>query len=106
MAHPALTRQQDLAIAAMERVPGRLEQVLTADPAFHQAHVRRVIDELATLVQAICLLAEADWELSQGMETDKPEASALFANRHLLRDYDPLEDPHYLREVTKLAART
>lgn len=103
--HPTLTGQQDLVVTAMERLPGRLDRVLAGDPTFHQAHVRRVIDELAALIQAVCLLAEAEWELGQGPETDKPEAIALFVNRYLRPNYDPLDDPLYLERVTKLAER-
>jgi hypothetical protein len=68
-----------------------------------QTHVRRVVDQLALLVQAACLLAEADWELGQGMDTDKPAALAVFANRYLRQGYDPMEDDQYLDWITRLA---
>jgi hypothetical protein len=73
---PELAGPQDLIVGQMEHGQRRLEQVLRGSPEFHQTHVRRVIDQLALLVQAACLLAEADWELSQGLDTDKPAALA------------------------------
>ena len=87
----------------MEAVRQALERVLSSSPEFHQTHVRRVVDQLALLVQAACLLAEADWELSQGLDSDKPAALAFFVNRYLRPGYDPMEDEAYLDRLARLA---
>lgn len=103
VSRPELAEAQDTILSCMEAVQQALERVLKSSPDFVQTHVRRVIDHLALLVQAACLLAEADWELSQGLETDKPAALAFFVNRCLRPGYDPMEDEAYLDRVVKLA---
>jgi hypothetical protein len=100
---PGLAEAQDLVLGQMEMARQRIEQVLSGSPEFHQTHVRRAIDQLALLVQATCLLAEADWELSQGLDTDKPAALAFFVNRYLRPGYEPMEDGAYLGRLAKLA---
>ncbi|HSN76959.1 MAG TPA: acyl-CoA dehydrogenase family protein [Anaerolineae bacterium] len=100
---PELAEAQDLILGQMERVQERLGRVLTGSFDFHQTHVRRAIDQLALLVQAVCLLAEADWELSQGLDTDKPAALAFFLNRYLRLGYDAMEDEKYLERLVRVA---
>lgn len=99
----ALAGPQDLLVNQMEAARQRLQRLLKSSPEFLQTHVRRLVDQLALLVQAICLLAEADWELGQGLDTDKPAALAFFINGCLWPGYDPLEDVTYLGRLTKLA---
>ncbi len=53
-------------------------------------------------MQAVCLLAEADWWLSQGLLTDKPAALALFIDRYLRPGYDPLADDRHLERIARL----
>ncbi len=101
--HADLAGPQDLIVARMEEGRQRLERLLGGSPEFLQTHVRRVVDQLALLVQAVCLLAEADWELSQRLPTDKPAALAIFINRCLQPGYDPLADDRYLERIARLA---
>ena len=103
VARPQLAELQDTIFGCMETTRSALERVLSSSPEFLQTHVRRAIDRLALLIQAACLLAEADWELSQGLDTDKPAALAFFLNRHLRPGYDPLEDGAYLDRLLRLA---
>ncbi len=98
-----LAEAQDLLLGRLEHTQQRLERVLSSSPEFLQTHVRRAIDQLALLIQAACLLAEAGWELSRGLDTDKPAALAFFVNRHLRPGYDPMEDGRYLDRITQLA---
>jgi hypothetical protein len=65
--------------------------------------VRRVVDKLAAVIQAVCLLAEAEWELLQGVAGDKPDALAFLINRTLRAGYDPMDDPIYGERVARLA---
>ncbi|MGQ9491216.1 MAG: acyl-CoA dehydrogenase family protein [Anaerolineae bacterium] len=99
---PSLAPLQDQVLGKMEAVRARLDRVLAGPPEFHQAHIRRVLDELAAVIQAACLLAEADWELSHGLDTDKPAALAFFADRRLRPGYDPLADDGYLQKMLRL----
>lgn len=102
---PELAGVQDLVLSRMEETRRRLERVLTGSTEFQQTHVRRVVDDLAALVQAACLLAEADWELGQGLSTDKPEALAFFVDSYLRSGHDPMDDDAYLQTVTRLVER-
>ncbi|MCS6845365.1 MAG: acyl-CoA dehydrogenase family protein [Caldilineales bacterium] len=101
---PALAAAQDQVLAQMEVVRQRLERLLAGSPDFLQSHIRRVIDRLMLVIQAACLLAEAEWELSQGLETDKPAALAFFVDRHLRPGYDPFEDPAYPQRLAEITA--
>jgi alkylation response protein AidB-like acyl-CoA dehydrogenase len=103
VARPELAEQQDVILGQVEIVQQRLEQVLRGSPEFHQTHVRRVVDQLALLIEAACLLAEADWELSQGLDGDKPAALAFFVNRYVRPGYDAMEDGAYLDRLARLA---
>jgi acyl-CoA dehydrogenase len=105
VALPELADMQDQILLRMEGARQRLERVLTGAPQFQQTHVRRAIDQLALVVQSACLLAEADWELGQGMDSDKPAALAFFVNRNLQPGYDPMDDSRYRERIEWLAAR-
>jgi hypothetical protein len=100
---PELAETQDLILGLMEPAQQRLERVLAGSLDMVQTHVRRAIDHLALLIQAACLLAEADWELRQGLDTDKPAALACFVNRYLRPGYEPMEDGAYLDRLARLA---
>ena len=93
---------QGACVMAMERVRGRLERVLGSDPDFAQTHIRRAVDDLAALTAATCLLTEAEWELSQGLQTDKPDVLQCYLNRHLTPGYDPLDDPDYRPRLERI----
>ncbi len=92
---PSLAEQHRLVRAALARVQDRVERLLGSDATFYQSHVRRVVEELAQVTQAVCLLAEAAWEEEQGLVTEKPEVLTFFLDRYLRPGYDPLEDPGY-----------
>lgn len=86
----------------LERVEARLLRLLSADLVYAQAHVRRVLDELAAVVEATCLLAEADAALARGLPPVAPDLLTAFFNRHLRPGYDPLDDPEYLARLERL----
>jgi acyl-CoA dehydrogenase len=95
---------QETCMVAMERVRERLGRVLGGDPDLAQTHIRRGVDEMAALTGAACLLAEAEWELSQGIKTDKLEVLQFYLNRHLVPGYDPLDDPDYRPRLARICA--
>ncbi|NOX63490.1 MAG: hypothetical protein GXP42_16325 [Chloroflexi bacterium] len=80
-----------------ERAQALVDRLLAADPAWYQTHVRRVVDRLAALSQAVFLLLEAAWEQKQGLPSDKADILDFFLNRYLRSGYDPLDDPAYDR---------
>ena len=96
---------QDVLLTTLEHARVRVERLLAGAQAYQQTHIRRAVDELAALVQAICLLAEADWELMQGFDSDKPEALSFYVNQYLRTGYDPMDDAGYLERVERLAAQ-
>ncbi len=102
---PALTAQQDFLLARTETVAGQVERLLAADGGFQQTHGRRILDGLAALIQAVCLLAEAEWALGQGWKTQKPAVLAFFVNRYLRPDYDPVDDAGYAEGLQALAGQ-
>ena len=71
------------------------------DLAYAQAHIRRIVDNMAHLAQATLLLIESDWELEQGVDTFKPIATTYFINRHLRADYNPMQDEDYLDRLAR-----
>jgi len=71
---------------------------------YAQAHARRMIDQAGMLAQGILLLAEAQWELGEGLRTDKPDAAMYFIQKTLLPGYDPMTDEEYLPRLERLMA--
>ncbi len=102
---PELAGVQDLVVNQMNATQQRVERLLSSSPGSLQTHVRRCVDQLALVVQSACLLAEADWELGHGMDSDKPAALAFFVNRNLQPGYDPMDDGQYRERIEWLAAR-
>jgi alkylation response protein AidB-like acyl-CoA dehydrogenase len=90
---------------SLDQTRHQVETLLAADPEFQQTHIRRVIDRMAALSQAVCLLSEAGWELSQAQETDKALWLDFFLNRYLRPHYDPLLDPEYTSRLQKITAQ-
>ncbi|MCI0708766.1 MAG: hypothetical protein L0154_01255 [Chloroflexi bacterium] len=71
------------------------------DSMYAQAHIRRIVDDMAHLAQATLLLIESEWELQQRMDTFKPIATTYFINRHLRPNYDPMQDEDYLTRLAQ-----
>ena len=69
---------------------------------YAQAHVRRFVDELGQVAQAVLLLAEAQWELDNSLPTIKPDVATHYINRHLRPDYDAMDDEDYLSRLERL----
>jgi len=90
--------------AALNQAATMTGNLAQRDESFQQAHVRRLVDRLGLAAQAALLLAEAQWELDQGLATDKPDVIRHFVNRHLRLGYDPLADETYLPRLERLMA--
>lgn len=89
-------------VQRLDEMQRRMHALLTADATFQQAHVRRVLQRLATLIQAICLLVEAQWELAQALPTTKPDLLDFFLNRYLRSGYDPIRDFDYTDRLQRI----
>lgn len=84
---------------------GRLLERLAANgERYAEAHSRRMADLFGYTAQAALLLAEAQWELDQGLPTLKPDIITHFVNRHLRPGYNPLDDETYLPRIERLIA--
>ncbi|RME81898.1 MAG: hypothetical protein D6775_12300, partial [Caldilineae bacterium] len=88
----------------METLRRQIDHLLQAEPDFQQTHIRRMVDRLMALVQAVCLLAAAGWELSQALDTDTPLLLEFFLNRYIRPNYDPLQDPDYQERLRLITA--
>jgi alkylation response protein AidB-like acyl-CoA dehydrogenase len=103
--HPALLMYQQAALDALERLPGRWEQLRTGGPDYAQTHIRRVVEQMAALVQATCLVVEAEWEMNQGLGSDKREVLAFHVQRYLTPRYDPMGDAAYQERLERICQR-
>jgi acyl-CoA dehydrogenase len=99
---PTLLSYQQVCLEQLENVQARLGRLLSARLDYAQTHIRRVIDQMAALVQATCLLAEAEWELARGLDSDKADVIAFYLNRHLKPGYDPLDDDDYQGRLARI----
>lgn len=90
--------------AGLQTVRQMIARMTSSDDRYVQAHVRRLVDALAETTQAALLLAEAQWELDQGVPTHKPDALRHFINRsrHLRPQYNPLDDEGFLPRIERL----
>ena len=100
--HPELSEALAITRDAFERLPNMLQRIASGDEMYQQAHARRLSEAMALTAQAVLLLAEAQFELDQGVSTLKPDAVLVFVNRHLKAGYDPLEDGDYLGRLQRL----
>lgn len=101
---PELAMVQDQVLAWVEQERQQVQRLLHGEPALQQMHIRRVIDSLAALTQAACLLAEAEWELAQRLSTEKLDVLAFFIQRHL-PTFSPLEDSSYRARLQRIVEK-
>ena len=80
------------------------ERLVQANAEEHQTHVRRVVDRLGMVTQAVMLLTQAQWEHIQGIDSDIPDLLDFFLNRYLRPSYDPLEDPDFNARIQRIIA--
>jgi acyl-CoA dehydrogenase len=104
VSHPDLQAWKQVVLDALSRIPALLTRIASGDAGYQQAHARRLADALAQVGQAALLLAEAQWELQNGLQTVKPDVVGHYVNRHLRRDYDPMDDETYIRRLNRLMA--
>lgn len=102
--HPALQDSRAQVSAAANRAHTLLARVGALPQESQQAHARRLADAFVLTAQAALLIAEAQWELEQGLMTAKPDIAAYFINKHLKPNYEPLDDPDYLKRLARLMA--
>jgi len=88
--------------AALDQARDRLAAIKRRDTAYQQAHARRLADRFMLVAQGTLLLTEAEWELTRGVATAKPDAAAHFINRHLRPSYDPAQEDDYLPRLARL----
>jgi acyl-CoA dehydrogenase len=100
--HDSLSGWVKVIQTAIQDAQSLLVKVASGDPAYQQAHARRLSDALSHIGQATLLLAEADWELAGGYHTIKPDVTAYYINKRLVKGYDPMEDGEYLGRLERL----
>lgn len=90
--------------AALQSAQHMLERLEAGGDQYAQAHVRRLMDQFAHVAQAALLLAEAQWELNNGLPSPKLDGAAHFINRHLRPNYSALDDEGYLGRIERIMA--
>jgi alkylation response protein AidB-like acyl-CoA dehydrogenase len=88
----------------LEGLTEQLDMLVKGDPAYAQAHIRRLLDRLAVAMQAGLLLTEVQWEANAGVPSDKAEVIDFLLNYHLREGYDPLDDAGYVGRLARLTA--
>ncbi len=101
--HRALDEDRALVVEALERLTPRLRAAI-ADEGIGAAHFRRHLHTLTRVVQAVCLLAEADAELhgTGGRDTSTAAVAGLHVRRHLVVGYEPDADPGHLERIDRV----
>lgn len=102
--NPTLQEARAQVSAAAGRAHTLLARIGSLPSDSQQAYARRLADAYVLTAQAALLLTEAEWELGQGLMTAKPDITTYFINKHLHPQYDPLDDPEYLKRLARLMA--
>ncbi len=102
ISEPKLKALRVTCLEYAQQISRALQTVLAADPGYAQLHIRRVVDRMALVFQATCLLTQADWEIKQGIPTDIPKVLQFFLNRNLQPGYDPGVDENYLHQIREM----
>jgi alkylation response protein AidB-like acyl-CoA dehydrogenase len=100
--HPVLTDITSIVREAQARTNVLVNLIMSGDSTYQQAHARRLVDHIAHVAQGALLLAEAEWELALGFQTNKPDVAAYLINRRVAPSYDPLNDNLYLSRLERI----
>ncbi len=100
--HAQLKPLAEVVQGAMQHTAALLGKIAGGDDAYQQAHARRLADALSHVGQATLLLAEAQWELTQGLATIKPDVAAYYINKRLVPGYDAMLDDDYVSRLAHL----
>lgn len=103
LTHPAVAPQRERLQAALCAQKERFEHLVAKGETFAQIHMRRWVDGVMDVFQALCLALEAQWALQRGLPTDKPDALALFVDHFLNPGYDPMADEAYFKRLAALS---
>ncbi len=100
--HESLQQMASDVFESLDRTLTLLNRISVTDTTKQQAHTRRLADAFSHVSQAALLLAEAQWELEQGLPTLKPDVVQHYINRRLIPNYDPLLDDEFLPRIQRL----
>ena len=96
---------RERAAAYHKQVTGRIDRLLTSGPEYGATHIRHVLDHMCLLNSYASLLAELDWELEQGIQSDKAAIAALSRLLYIDR-VDPMEHDDLLPLYREVVATT
>lgn len=86
---------------AFDATIAQVERALR-EPAYGQAHARRLVARLMRTIQAALLLREADWEHEQELGNEKDEVVEFFIRCFLMQN-DPLIDEGWNQRVAQVS---
>jgi hypothetical protein len=97
-------REDAQAVAeALARAEAQMGRLASAGGSYAEAHARRAIESIGVIAQAALLIAEAEWEMREGVRSQKADVVRAFVNRRLRPGYDPMDDTGYLERLGRLA---
>jgi alkylation response protein AidB-like acyl-CoA dehydrogenase len=71
IANPSLRDHRARAASLLDEVGRRIERVAGSEPWFAERHIRFVVDRMCATASFVALLLELEWELAQGIDSDK-----------------------------------
>lgn len=94
---PAVAELED----SFDAVIARVERALR-EPAYGQAHARRLVARLMRITQATLLFREANWEHEQGLGKEKDDVVDFFVRRFIMEN-DPLMDEGWSERLSRVS---
>jgi alkylation response protein AidB-like acyl-CoA dehydrogenase len=88
--HETLRDHRARAATLLDEVARRCERLAGSEPAFAERHIRFVVDRMCILSSFVALLGELEWELAQGIDSDKSGVVELYRLLHI-DARDPME---------------
>ena len=101
--HDNLKPDRQRAATLLKDVSDRIERLLSGDAAWASRHIRHVVDRMCLLNGYVSLLLELDWELSNGIASEKAIVVDLFRKLFVER-VDPMEDDDLAEDYRRVVA--
>jgi alkylation response protein AidB-like acyl-CoA dehydrogenase len=101
--HESLQPHRQRAATLLNDVSDRIERLLSGDATRASRHIRHVVDRMCLLNSYLSLLLELDWELSNGIASEKATVVDLFRKLFVER-VDPMEDDGLSEDYRRVIA--
>jgi len=99
--HPKLQKSKEFTENELDKSLGTIKKLAGEGTQFAEAHARRFVNQVCSVMHCVLLLSEAQFELENNLITEKPDIITYYINRHIKHNYDPMEDKYYLTRLSK-----